>query len=165
MITHQGVAGSYSIFAATDELLLVSVVRAMYPHPGVPDGPYERVVGLLLDEATHAPPLALAVRSVLMSVSTSKASPGELELTAALEVIAATDSFEAVRSRVCHHLYADREVWVLMGYPGASFADGGYIHRGFDDLSWLPEPRIVESGEAMVDVVASSDSVETERRA
>jgi hypothetical protein len=52
-----------------------------------------------------------------------------------------------------------------MGYPGPSFADGGYIHRGFNDLSWLPEPQIDELGEEMVEVVPSSDNVETESRA
>ena len=41
-------------------------------------------------------------------------------------------------------LYDDREVWELLGYEGPSFDQGGYLNRGFDDLDWLPEPRITE---------------------
>jgi hypothetical protein len=165
MTTGHSSSGTQSTFTSTEELLLVSVARAMYPHPGLPDGPYERVVALVLNEASRTAVLALAVRSVLTTVSAAHGSPDELEMTAALEAIAATDSFGAVRSRLCHYLYADPEVWVLMGYPGPSFADGGYIHRGFNDLSWLPEPQIDELGEEMVEVVPSSDNVETESRA
>jgi hypothetical protein len=35
-------------------------------------------------------------------------------------------------------------VWDLLGYEGPSFDKGGYLHRGFNDLDWLPEPRITE---------------------
>ena len=37
-------------------------------------------------------------------------------------------------------LYDDHEVWDLLGYEGSSFEKGGYLHRGFDDLDWLPRP-------------------------
>ena len=35
----------------------------------------------------------------------------------------------------------------VLGYEGASFDKGGYINRGFNDLDWLPEPRIEEHPE------------------
>ena len=41
-------------------------------------------------------------------------------------------------------LYNDKEVWDVLGYEGASFDKGGYVNRGFNDLDWLPEPRIEE---------------------
>jgi hypothetical protein len=41
-------------------------------------------------------------------------------------------------------LYNDHEVWELLGYEGPSFDQGGYLNRGFDDLDWLPDPRIEE---------------------
>jgi hypothetical protein len=58
-----------------------------------------------------------------------------------------TPFFESLRALVAWHLYDDREVWDFIGYPGASFDQGGYLHRGFDDLDWLPEPRVQESTE------------------
>ena len=51
-------------------------------------------------------------------------------------------------------LYDDHEVWELLGYEGPSFDKGGYLHRGFDDLDWLPDPRIEEyDGEPRVELV------------
>jgi hypothetical protein len=35
-------------------------------------------------------------------------------------------------------------VWAALGYEGSSYDKGGYINRGFNDLNWLPEPRIEE---------------------
>ena len=35
-------------------------------------------------------------------------------------------------------------MWDLLGYEGYSSDKGGYINRGFNDLDWLPEPRIQE---------------------
>ncbi|NJO38293.1 MAG: hypothetical protein HC871_12680 [Rhizobiales bacterium] len=45
-----------------------------------------------------------------------------------------------MRGQVVNVLYNDHEVWKIFGYQGASFEEGGYLYRGFDDLSWLPEP-------------------------
>ena len=42
------------------------------------------------------------------------------------------------------NLYDDPEVWAALGCEGSSFDKGGYINRGFNDLDWLPEPRIEE---------------------
>lgn len=33
----------------------------------------------------------------------------------------------------------DRRVWKQVGYQGSSIEYGGYLHRGFDDIDWLPE--------------------------
>jgi hypothetical protein len=49
--------------------------------------------------------------------------------------------FELVRTTAVVEVYTDRETWDLLGYEGPSFAKGGYIERGFDDLDWLPEPE------------------------
>jgi hypothetical protein len=53
---------------------------------------------------------------------------------------------------VARYLYDDVEVRTRIGYPGPSYAEGGYMHRGFDDLSWLPEPRVEEAAEALVEI-------------
>ena len=48
----------------------------------------------------------------------------------------------AIVDSVVVTLYSDPEVWELLGYEGPSFDKGGYLHRGFDDLDWLPDPPI-----------------------
>jgi hypothetical protein len=63
-----------------------------------------------------------------------------------LRGMSGTEFFEAVRSKTILTLYNDPEVWSLLGYEGPSFEQGGYLHRGFDDLGWLPDPRVEEAG-------------------
>ena len=52
--------------------------------------------------------------------------------------------FRRIRSTAVVALYDQAEVWELLGYEGSSFDKGGYLHRGFDDLDWLPDPRVEE---------------------
>ena len=46
---------------------------------------------------------------------------------------------EVVRSTAVVEVYSDTATWRRLGYEGPSFAQGGYLHRGFDDLDWLPD--------------------------
>ena len=45
-----------------------------------------------------------------------------------------------------------------LGYEGSSFEQGGYLHRGFNDLDWLPEPRVTlyEGPATFVPIAAGS---------
>ena len=56
--------------------------------------------------------------------------------------IADLEFFGFIRRTTVLHLYDDHEVWEALGYEGESFSKGGYLHRGFDDLDWLPDPPI-----------------------
>jgi hypothetical protein len=105
-------------------------------------------VAAILGEATHDPLLwhllhdGLAELQADLGNTVSEVDSGSLRN--ALGQRESTPFFEALRGRVAWHLYDDREVWTFIGYPGASYDRGGYLHRGFDDLAWLPEPRIEE---------------------
>src|SRR5690606_19192196 len=46
--------------------------------------------------------------------------------------------FGAMRSSMITALYNQEEIWANFGYEGSSAEKGGYLHRGFDDLDWLP---------------------------
>jgi hypothetical protein len=75
----------------------------------------------------------------------------ELQADRALEVlrsISTTAFFVQVHGQVITSLYDDREVWSLLGYEGPSYDQGGYLTRGFDDLDWLPDPRIEQEAGA-----------------
>ena len=55
--------------------------------------------------------------------------------------------FSSVHGTGLVALYNNHDVWELLGYEGPSYDKGGYIDRGFNDLDWLPEPRIEEHPE------------------
>ncbi|WP_104017527.1 Twin-arginine translocation pathway signal [Roseovarius nitratireducens] len=45
--------------------------------------------------------------------------------------------FQQVRGGLVTGLYNQKAVWPLFGYEGESYSKGGYIDRGFDDITWL----------------------------
>ena len=61
-----------------------------------------------------------------------------------LQRVENTDFFRLVHQTFIVGFYEDEEVWSVLGYEGPSFDKGGYLHRGFDDLDWLPDPRVEE---------------------
>lgn len=147
---------------------LRALARALYPHRGLADAPYQRTVARIAAEAFSDATLLHLLRDGLADLRAamggSLQTRAEDELRVALTQREATPFFSALRSRVAWHLYDDHEVWAFIGYPGASFDRGGYVHRGFDDLTWLPEPRIDENESPMpesrtLDAAASFDAV------
>lgn len=120
---------------------LVRLIRVAYPHPGFPDGPYRRAAEAVQNAGG---PLAEGLDQLDAAAGGSFAGLGDDEATAVLERIADSDFFGLVHGTVIVALYDDHEVWELLGYEGPSFDKGGYLDRGFDDLDWLPRPRVEE---------------------
>lgn len=134
---------------------LASLARGLYPHEHLPNGPYKRTAARILAESQSAPELSALVAEAidvatqeLGSIETARAE----QLTTWWKSHEPDPYFAAIRSRVCFHLYDDREVWEHLGYPGASYALGGYVNRGFDALDWLPTPRVEEWAESPVEI-------------
>jgi hypothetical protein len=134
---------------ATALRALTDMVKAMFPHPSFPDGPYERCARAILDAAEEDVRFKTQLAQGLTDLDAAGGQPfRELDPAAQLALlrgISSTEFFEGVRSRVITTLYDDREVWAILGYEGPSFDEGGYAQRGFDDLDWLPDPRIEEA--------------------
>lgn len=140
------------------------LLRVAYPHPSFPDGPYARSAAAL--QATDGS--ADLVPAGLDDLDDRAGGDfGALDDDAATEVvrqIADSPFFALVHSTTVVALYDDHEVWELLGYEGSAFEKGGYLHRGFDDLDWLPSPRVEEyPGEPRVELVAlrGSDATTT----
>jgi hypothetical protein len=65
--------------------------------------------------------------------------PWEADRVVLLESIQQGPFFKKIRGDLVVSLYNQPEVWPKFGYEGASADKGGYLHRGFNDLDWLPE--------------------------
>lgn len=135
--------------------LLLRVLHVAYPHGSFPDGPYERTAAAIEAAAALAPEQAGALVAGLDDLRERGFADADDEAaTQLLRQVEDTAFFAIVRSTAVVALYSDHEVWDLLGYEGASFDQGGYLHRGFDDLDWLPDPRITEyDGPARVELV------------
>ena len=87
----------------------------------------------------------------------------DADATKIVEQVADGAFFKLVHSTTVVALYDDHQVWELLGYEGPSFDKGGYLGRGFDDLDWLPDPRVEEyDGEPRVELVTTAPVSEGE---
>lgn len=127
---------------------LVAMIRATFPHERVPQAAYERTAQIVQREADGTTWMKVKLSSGLDSLEgLVDGRFTELNLQEAVQVlrrIQHTPFFGFVRQTAVVNLYEDEELWAALGYEGPSFHKGGYINRGFDDLDWLPDPRIEE---------------------
>lgn len=128
--------------------VLVRVIRVAFPHKSIPDGPYERTADIILKEAAASNWFRVALTQGLNSLDALAdgdfCALDEASAYKVLRRIEGTDFFGFIRRTTVLNLYDDPAVWEALGYEGSSFDQGGYLHRGFDDLNWLPDPRITE---------------------
>jgi hypothetical protein len=123
---------------------LLKMARQIFPHDRLDDSYYIKVVEDLDGEASSKPATAKMIHAGVANLDHSAkgkfaAQPAD-DQVAALKKIQHTPFFEKVRSTEMVSLYNNEEVWKVFGYQGASYRFGGYLHHGFNDLTWLPEP-------------------------
>ena len=141
----------------TDEArrVLTRIIRVAFPHPRIPDGPYERMTQKIIDASQESRWFRMALTQGLATLDSLTEEhfldlPDERAL-AVLKRIAELEFFAFIRRTTVLNFYEDPEVWEVLGYEGESFSKGGYINRGFNDLDWLPDPRIEESEEPLTE--------------
>ena len=128
-----------------DKELLMKMVRTLYPHDRFPDGPYIRTTEDVINKGNSSPENAVMLQEGIDQLKSANFSKLDFdESTKYLTNMGRTAFFEHVRGTTTVTLYNDKEVWELLGYEGYSSDQGGYVNRGFNDLDWLPEPRIEE---------------------
>jgi hypothetical protein len=123
---------------------LTAAARTMYPHDRLSDRVYGRVATKLAEGAAGDDTAERVLADGVAQLDGGGTAFTELDADArlaALRAIEGTPFFELVRSTAVVEVYSDTETWKLLGYEGPSYAQGGYIDRGFDDLDWLPEPQ------------------------
>jgi hypothetical protein len=129
---------------------LARVIKVAFPHRHLPDGPYRRTAEHIIVTVSGNAFQTAQLGQGLLGLDSVRDRPfAELDpadALAVLEGISHTPFFALVRSTTVVFMYSDREVWDALGYEGESFDRGGYVDRGFDDLDWLPDPRIEELG-------------------
>lgn len=121
---------------------LILIARDIYPHDKVPDRFYA-VAMKSYDEKAAADPAAKADIEAFVGALDGAAGSGgyvgvgwEAQRVALLKAASGNPMFEAIRSGLVVSLYNQPEVWPIFGYEG-ELLKGGYIHRGFDDITWL----------------------------
>ncbi len=124
---------------------VAALARTLYPHDALPDEVYGRV-SAKLDEAAREDRAQARMISEGVANLDARGDKPFVERTADerladAKAIEGSELFELVRSTAVVEVYSDAATWRALGYEGPSFARGGYLHRGFDDLDWLPDPQ------------------------
>jgi hypothetical protein len=125
---------------------LVKMSRDIYPHDRLADKYYAIAVKPFDEKAGADPATRVLIEEGIAALDglaqakfgVAYADVGwEEERVSLLQQIASGAFFQTVRSGLVVSLYNQKELWPIFGYEGESAAKGGYIHRGFNDITWL----------------------------
>jgi hypothetical protein len=78
------------------------------------------------------------VRSLILTADLSWFSISAGEQILRVKAIEGSAFFSRLRALTTEVVLRDPLVWKRLGYQGSAIEHGGYLHRGFDDISWLP---------------------------
>jgi hypothetical protein len=122
---------------------LILVARDIYPHDKVADRFYAIAMKGYDEKAASNPEMKGQIEAFVAALDAAAGEggyvgrPWEIDRVAILKSKSADPTFETIRSGLIASLYNQKEIWPIFGYEGESFSKGGYIHRGFDDITWL----------------------------
>ena len=147
-VLHTGEAWGLEVNNLTPETMrtLIKMSRDIYPHDRLADRFYAVAMKVYDEKAGSDPATKQMVEkgvAELDELAQKKhgvpyADVGwESERVALLRQIEGGPFFQAVRGGLIVSLYNNKEVWPAFGYEGESASKGGYINRGFNDITWL----------------------------
>jgi hypothetical protein len=125
---------------------LVKVARDIYPHDRLADRYYAIAVKAFDEKAGTDSATKILIEDGIGNLDMlAKNQHGlnyidvgwEAQRAALLAVVATSTFFQTVHSSLVVSLYNQKEIWPLFGYEGESASKGGYINRGFNDVTWL----------------------------
>ncbi|MHA7815591.1 MAG: hypothetical protein ACX93N_03885 [Pseudohaliea sp.] len=115
--------------------VLAAVARTLFPHDFVEAGRYRGIAeAFLASQPGPAGRLAVAAGGGRFPAWDPE------RRVAVLQPLENTPDFLAFRFHVMMNLYNDLSLTRHFGYEGPSLDRGGYLHRGFGAIDWLPGP-------------------------
>jgi hypothetical protein len=129
---------------------LIQMARDTYPHDRLTDATYAKSVADYDDKAAADAGVkamlekgcAALDRKAQVDYKANYIDVGwEDQRTGILLGFQNTEFFQTIRGGLITSLYNQPDIWMKFGYEGASANKGGYIHRGFNDIDWLPKTQ------------------------
>ncbi len=137
-------AMSTTALTGDEAAMLVRMARATYPHAKLDDAIYGKVIHDLDEKAAKDEGLLKTLQSGAAMLKEKKfdtldPDAQEAALREIQDKAEFQPGFQAVRGACITGIYNNQDVWPIFGYEGESAALGGYINRGFSDISWLKD--------------------------
>ena len=142
-------AADLKAFTSAEGTMLMAVARTIAPHDKLEDAAYAIVIRSIDADAVKDPASGKLVKDGLTALGAGFATAPEATRVAALKKVEQTPFFQSMRAKVLGTLYASDLAYKYFGYEGEAFSKGGYLFRGFNDLRWLPDVPLADSGPVM----------------
>jgi hypothetical protein len=120
---------------------LIQMARDIYPHDHVGDEYYAKAV-----KGYDSADAMAGVEAGVEALDAVAAGRGygnylsigwERDRVDILRSMEQSPFFQQIRGGLIVGLYNQEAIWPMFGYEGESFSKGGYINRGFNDISWV----------------------------
>lgn len=134
------------VLSTAEATALLAMIRTIAPHDTLDDPAYALVVKAVDADAAASDAARAALHGGIASLGDAFAGLSEKERVSRLATIESGDFFQAVRIKTLMVLYNNPIAWAHFGYEGEAFSKGGYLLRGFNDLKWLPDVPLADSG-------------------
>ena len=135
--------GSIAFADESQQSAFVRLTRLLFPHPGLADAVYAEVAShvftSLTTNAESGSLLDSAENALNVQIGGTWLDADKESQIAAIRDVQGEAFFPAILAAVRGAFYYHPKVWAHINYPGPSKQYGGYKHRGFDDIDWLPE--------------------------
>jgi len=139
-------AADLKAFNTAEGATLMSVARTIAPHDKLEDAAYAIVIQNIDSDAVKDGVTLELMKSGIATLGAGFVTATENVRVDALKKIEQTPFFQTMRVKVFGLLYATEMAYRHFGYEGEAFSKGGYLFRGFNDLRWLPEVPLADSG-------------------
>jgi hypothetical protein len=133
-------------FTSGQGATLLAAIRTILPHDKLDDAVYATVVRSCDADAAGDSALRGMYTSGIASLGEGFGAADEPRRVAALKSVEPTAFFQQLRVKAISTLYSSPLAFAYFGYEGEAFSKGGYLQRGFNDLKWLPEVPLADSG-------------------
>jgi hypothetical protein len=133
-------------FTSSEGATLMAVARALMPHDKLEEAAYALVIQAIDGEASKGENIRRMIKAGVAGLGAGFAKSTERDRVAALKKIESSEFFQTMRLRTIQVLYSTPMAYAYFGYEGEAYSKGGYVLRGFNNLRWLPEVPLEDSG-------------------
>jgi hypothetical protein len=139
-------AADLKVFSSAEGAALMAMARTIAPHDKLEDAAYAIVVQSADSDAAADDTTRKVLKDGISTLGANFAMASEDSRVEALKKIEQTPFFQTMRVKTLGVLYATEMAYRYFGYEGEAYSKGGYLFRGFNDLRWLPEVPLSDSG-------------------
>ena len=135
-----------AVLTSSEGATLMAVARTIAPHDKLDEAAYALVVQALDADAAKDEKSGATLKEGIAHLGPGFAASSERDRVDALKKMGSSGFFQALRLKTLQVLYSNPIAYSYFGYEGEAFSKGGYLSRGFNDLRWLPEVPLEDSG-------------------